>query len=102
MTLRAGYGSRNTNGSVSLQTLGAGTSGVRGALVISSDAATSRSSGAMLIGTGASNGGRGGSFDLTLGSGNSGAGGNVGVLAGESRKPQEKVLRSCTCCIHQS
>ena len=39
LTLRAGYGSRNTNGSVSLQTLGAGTSGVSGVRVMSSGAA---------------------------------------------------------------
>ena len=48
-----GGDSRSTNGSVSLQTLGAGTSGVSGVLVMSSGAATSGSSGAMLIGTGA-------------------------------------------------
>ena len=66
MTLRAGYGSKSTSGSVSLQMLGAGTSGVSVALVMSSGAATSGSSGAMLIGTGASSGGRGESLDLTV------------------------------------
>ena len=66
LSLHAAFGSKSTSGSVSLQTLSAGTTGVSGVLVMSSGAATSGSSGAMLIGTGASNGGRGESLDLTV------------------------------------